>query len=217
MFLIVVPVDHQPVTVRVEHRNDDDDDLVRSGLSTRRIVGCGQRVQQLVQRLRPAHLRRVNAAADGHDDLLGGGDLPRLIGTRACADRRAAGCRADLSRFGCSAADDDRGDRAVSVGRRPEVDDLDPVRVRGDELEVFFDRVRRGEVTVGTDAEPEMRLGRRYAICLLLSSRIDGEDDQSEREKDSPGAHARIIADGRSAALPRPVRSRAYRDDGRRG
>jgi hypothetical protein len=32
-----------------------------------------------------------------------------------------------------------------------------------------------------------------------LSSRIDGEDDQGEREKDSPGAHARIIADGRSA------------------
>ena len=55
-------------------------------------------------------------------------------------------------------------------------------------------------VPIGTHAKPEMRLGCRDAIRLLLSSRIDGEDDQDEREKDSPGAHARIIADGRSAA-----------------
>ena len=112
---------------------------------------------------------------------------------------------------------DDRGDRPVVLGCRTEIRDLHPVGARGGKLEVFFDRVRRGEVPIGTHAKPEMRLGRRYAICLLLSSRIDGEDDQGEREKDSPGAHARIITDGRSAPLPRPVRSGAYRDDGRRG
>ena len=60
---------------------------------------------------------------------------------------------------------DDRGDRAVVLGGRPEIDDLDAIRAGGDELDVFLYRVRRREVPVGAHPEAEMRFGCRDATA----------------------------------------------------
>ena len=56
---------------------------------------------------------------------------------------------------------DDCRDRAVSLRRRPDVDDLHAIGPRSDELEVFFDFLSRREASVVAHAEAEVRFRRR--------------------------------------------------------
>src|SRR4029077_13132106 len=56
---------------------------------------------------------------------------------------------------------DDRGEGAMTLRRRPEIDDSNPVRLRGDELEVLFDAFSGYELSIGAHSKAELILGRR--------------------------------------------------------
>ena len=100
---------------------------------------------------------------------------------------------------------DDRGDRAVVLGGRPEVGDLHAIGAGGDELEVFLDRVRRSKISVGAHAKAEMRFGRWNAIGLLLARGRTEEQSRANERRDAPRAHRGIIAEGRSTTLRVPL------------
>ena len=126
---LVVPIDDQAVAVGVERRNQNDHDVpehVAGGGVARR----GQRIEQLVGRLRRADFGCVYAAASGGDGL---------VRMRADGPRRPEACvdppDADWPRGCVGVSDvvgraDDGGDGAVTLGGGTEVDDLDAVRLR---------------------------------------------------------------------------------------
>ena len=79
--------------------------------------------------------------------------------------------------------------------RRPEVDDLDAVGSRGDELEVLLDVVGGRELAVGAHPKAEVRFGRRN---LGGRDRRDASSDARNRQgADREKLHRRMIAERR--------------------
>ena len=104
VFVLVVPVDDEPVAVRVEHRDDDDHGPAKL-VERRVVVRDREGMKQFDRRLGGAYFCRVDAAADDDDDLVGRCEPAGVGFVRACADRPDAGCRGGSARgCGCSRA-----------------------------------------------------------------------------------------------------------------
>ena len=130
-----------------------------------------QLIQQLVGGLCGADFRGVDAAADGHDDFVGGGNLMRLGGRERARIGEPLILAADLIQIAdVLGRRDDRGDGSVPVSRRSEVGDLHAIGAGGDELEIPLDVCRGREASVGAHAKAEMRFGSWNAIGLLLGA-----------------------------------------------
>ena len=160
----VVPIDDEPMAVGIERRDQDDDDVAAGRRAWPESVGRGERVEQLVGRLGRADLRRVDARRRW-----------RAPPSASPASRRASSgesVRGSASRW-LVVADaievpdvlrraDDRGDRAMALGRRPDVDDLHAIGLRGDELESTARSRRRWRACRSAPMrKPKMRFGRR--------------------------------------------------------
>ena len=98
--LLVVPIDDQPMAVRIERRDQDEDDVLQN-VERVGIAGRRERIQQLVGGLRGPHFRRMDAAANGEDRLVRGHDLTRLVGRERSRIRQTLVRRADA--FRCEA------------------------------------------------------------------------------------------------------------------
>jgi hypothetical protein len=126
--LAAVPVDDKPFAVRVERRDQNHDHVLQDG-RRRRVVARRECVEQLARRLSGADFRGVDAAANGDDGLVRGDEI------RGGVRRNRAGV-GELLIDGANAIQvgdvrgrgDDGGSRAVALGRRTNVDDLDTVR-----------------------------------------------------------------------------------------
>ena len=100
----LVPVDDQAMAVRIERRDQDDDDVLQD-VEGRRIGGGGQLVEQLVGRLRRADFGGVDAAADGEHRLLRRARSAARRPATASADRPAGGWSPESRRgWRCSRA-----------------------------------------------------------------------------------------------------------------
>ncbi len=168
MFLVlVVPVDDEPVAVRVEHR-DDDDDRAAKLVERRVVVRDREGMKQLDRRLGCAYFCRVDAAADDDDDLVGRRE-PAGIGF---VERARIGQPLVVETDLLEVADvlgrrHDRRERATPVGCGSEVSEPDAIRGCGDRLEVLLDGLRRRQLAVVSDAEAEVR-GR----CRDIDARL---------------------------------------------
>src|SRR5437879_4205150 len=114
-------------------------------------------MKQLDRCLRCAYFCRVDAAADGDDDLVRRGE-PAGVGSveRAWIGQTLV-VEADL----LEVADvlgrrHDGRERSMPVGRGSEVSEPDAIRNGGNRLEVLLDGLGRRELAVVSDAEAEM-------------------------------------------------------------
>ena len=99
------------MAVGVEHRDDDQHDVAQL-VERRGVVRRGQLVEQLVGGLRRADFRRVDAAADGDDDLVRGGDPARFLGRKRAWIGEPLVVGSDLIEIAdVFGRRDDRGDR----------------------------------------------------------------------------------------------------------
>jgi hypothetical protein len=82
---------------------------------------------------------------------------------------------------------DDGRDRAVSFGRRSDVDDLHAIGACGDELEVLFNLFGRREAPVVAHAKAEVRFGRRN-LCGGLCQANRKREQGGAKNADAPAS-----------------------------
>ena len=158
--VLVEPVGHHDLPVRVEARHQDEDDVVEH-LPRRRRVVCGQPMHQLEGHLRGADLGRVNAAGHEHHRLAAAEDLVALgVGRRpsleielplellVAVDVLQGVRRADLQR-----------NEGLAVGRLAELAQPHAIGRLRRQLHVFDDAVPADELVVGADGMAGELLG----------------------------------------------------------
>ena len=116
---------------------------------------------------------------------------------------------------------DDRGDRAVAFGRRADVDDLDAIGLRGDELEVLLDLRRRWRAGRPCPCGSRSALRRRTCAASVARAERDGQADGERApaaRRSSPrhgAAGERSGQRSRPGATPGRPRTRRRADAGR--
>ena len=195
------------MAVRIEHRDDDDDDVlelvsVAGSFAVASVYSSSfaawvaptsdawMLAPMATTALCAAAIRR--ASSDGS--------------VRGSASRwLAALIRSRLRMF--LGRRDDRGDRAMALGRRAEIDHLDAIRSGGDELERISRWRPPAELPIGAHAEAEMRFRCGHAACGSLLSPGDAGEEQDDGEQDEGETNARrthrgIITNGEEAIVP---------------
>ncbi len=158
--VLVEPVDHHDLAVRVGARDEHQDHVVEDLLHDRRVVGR-QPMHEFDRHLRRADLGRVQVAGDDDDRLARGEDVVAFGRAR----RPALEVQLSLQLFEAVEAGhrvgraDLDGDERVALRGLAEFAHLHPRRAGGDVPHVLDDLVVANELVVGADGEPDERVG----------------------------------------------------------
>ncbi len=194
--VLVEPVGHHDLSVRVQAGHEDEDHVVEDLLHLRRGVRR-EPMHELNGHLRGADLRRVNAAGDDDDRLAAAEDLVAFgIARRAVTEVQLAFellvAIEVLQRIG---AGDLQRDERIVVRGPAELAEADAIARSRDQAHVLDDLVPARELVVAADPEAEELIGRGDSV-LGRQARRQRQRGQHERGDEAAGR----ASNGRHAA-----------------